>query len=65
MGDVFARLQSFLASPFKGEDGDLLDWVMLVGITVSLMAAPLFCSFAVSSGKKHKSALISTPDQLG
>ncbi len=36
MGDVFARLQSFLASPFKGEDGDLLDWVMLVGITVAL-----------------------------
>lgn len=39
--------------------------VMLVGITVSLMAAPLFCSFAVTSGNKDKPALIPTPDQLG
>lgn len=39
--------------------------VMLVGIVVSLMAAPLFCSFAVSTHKKEKPALIPTPDQLG
>ncbi|MEO7360920.1 MAG: MMPL family transporter, partial [Gemmatimonadaceae bacterium] len=35
--------------------------VMLVGITVSLMAAPLLCSFAVSK----KPLMVSPPDQIG
>lgn len=39
--------------------------VMLVGITVSLMAAPLFCGIAVSTGSSKKPLLVSPPDHIG
>jgi hypothetical protein len=32
---IWHRLASFAAQPYKGEEGDLVDWALLIGATLA------------------------------